>query len=459
MQFVGKNINNRWDQRSKYLSIEVRVVLQIEHLFTTWIPDYLQRKVQDWKSGLHDKAACEKMLASKSNKESSGKEGGNADTIVNVPMPMDLREGKEGNNASGEQPNRKMTSVDNICENASQEASELDTLVVNPSQNLICCMCKQNGERKISGRLIPFIGALYVHTNCAIWSSEVIETLDGALINFFNAFKKSRSTKCCKCGKTGASLTCVGKKCHSNFHFICAVSTQMAFLSDRQTYCRSCAMSRNYYLGLPVENLQKRRVYILKNIINCNGVEDITSKPEIIERWRPFLLDCFNRIGNLTVIRLNSNLEKLISANTSIASGTPSAGAASIKYSSFSSDVEPASEGYCGLRIFWNTCNRRDPQQGPPFFASKAYYLCISNGSSVEIRAFDKSSTSILKQFVPSYAQVAGLTEIEPTPPKEIQVRESQSFFADWLSHLQAHMKNFSLINLTIGNKKRQFIS
>ncbi len=35
---------------------------------------------------------------------------------------------------------------------------------------------------------------MYVHVNCALWSSEVFETNDGALINFFFAYRRAKST-------------------------------------------------------------------------------------------------------------------------------------------------------------------------------------------------------------------------------------------------------------------------
>ena len=73
--------------------------------------------------------------------------------------------------------------------------------------SLICAFCKREGERQVSGRLLPSEEGLWVHVNCAYWSMD-IEWLQecGGLLNFPQALTRSKKSKCSECGKLGATL-------------------------------------------------------------------------------------------------------------------------------------------------------------------------------------------------------------------------------------------------------------
>ena len=60
-----------------------------------------------------------------------------------------------------------------------------DHEIVNPQMNLVCVLCKQKGEFTVTGRLIPYMLNMYVHTSCALWTDEVFEIDDGQIINFY----------------------------------------------------------------------------------------------------------------------------------------------------------------------------------------------------------------------------------------------------------------------------------
>lgn len=60
--------------------------------------------------------------------------------------------------------------------------------------HLPCVLCKEFGEKIISGRLLPCEEALWVHVNCAFWSSEVREDESGNLLNFHLSFSRSKKT-------------------------------------------------------------------------------------------------------------------------------------------------------------------------------------------------------------------------------------------------------------------------
>jgi hypothetical protein len=117
------------------------------------------------------------------------------------------------------------------------------------------------------------------------------------------------------CTKNGATLGCNSKKCHFNFHFSCGVAGEMAFLPDKRTFCRHCASLRGIPLGFPQELNQKRRIYMVKNTVCCNSISELNEVP--FERWKPFLYDSFNRIGNLIILRINSKLEQSIKIQNS----------------------------------------------------------------------------------------------------------------------------------------------
>ena len=54
-----------------------------------------------------------------------------------------------------------------------QICNEEDVLIDNPQKKLHCILCSLNGERSITGRLIPYQVNQFVHVNCALWTQEV----------------------------------------------------------------------------------------------------------------------------------------------------------------------------------------------------------------------------------------------------------------------------------------------
>lgn len=63
--------------------------------------------------------------------------------------------------------------------NEEEMSYEEDSLVQNPQRVLQCVLCRLYGEYKVTGRLIPYQLNLFVHANCAFWSTDVHETDDG----------------------------------------------------------------------------------------------------------------------------------------------------------------------------------------------------------------------------------------------------------------------------------------
>ncbi|BET00611.1 RNA polymerase II [Nesidiocoris tenuis] len=104
----------------------------------------------------------------------------------------------------------------------------------------LCMFCKEVGEGLPSkeGRLLYCGHNEWVHVNCALWSSEVFEEIDGSLQNVQSAISRSRMIRCCFCDKKGASVGCCARSCPSTYHLSCALQSNCVFLSNKEVYCK-----------------------------------------------------------------------------------------------------------------------------------------------------------------------------------------------------------------------------
>lgn len=108
-----------------------------------------------------------------------------------------------------------------------------------------CTLCgaKGDGDNNASARLLNLDVDVWVHLNCALWSLEVYETLNGALMNVEVAVKRGTVTNCVVCYKRGATVSCKQKiglskiGCPNNYHFSCAISKGCLFLKDKTMLC------------------------------------------------------------------------------------------------------------------------------------------------------------------------------------------------------------------------------
>ncbi|XP_076675822.1 histone lysine N-methyltransferase trithorax isoform X2 [Andrena cerasifolii] len=104
-----------------------------------------------------------------------------------------------------------------------------------------CCLCKGlgDGQETKEGRLLYCGQNEWVHSNCALWSNEVFEEIDGSLQNVHSAISRGRLIRCSECGKKGASVGCCAKNCNSTFHYPCARNIGLAFNDDKTVFCSS----------------------------------------------------------------------------------------------------------------------------------------------------------------------------------------------------------------------------
>lgn len=109
----------------------------------------------------------------------------------------------------------------------------------NEIDQRICQLCSDRGDDETSrcGRLLNCDACQWVHINCALWSAEVYETMDGGLVNVEKAIKLAKKQSCCLCKENGASLTCNNDRCSSVFHFRCALEARCVFTKEKAMFC------------------------------------------------------------------------------------------------------------------------------------------------------------------------------------------------------------------------------
>lgn len=134
------------------------------------------------------------------------------------------------------------------------------------------CKCVSDGETSLTSRLLNFNVDAWVHLNCALWSSEVYEAVNGGLHNFDDAYARSKMTKCSICNKLGATINCSHTQgvqqrtgCEKRFHFSCAVQALCGFYKDKTILC-----PHHKIFGDPNDELSTfsvpRKVYIERDI-------------------------------------------------------------------------------------------------------------------------------------------------------------------------------------------------
>ena len=141
---------------------------------------------------------------------------------------------------------------DSLNNSKNEDKNRFETL--KPPSNIhdkrICIFCHQIGDHEENGpsRMLTIDVDKWAHLNCSLWSDEVYETMNGALINVDIAYKKCANLVCSLCNQRGASLKCFFPKCNVNYHLICAIKDKCVFNQDKTVYCL------NHSSKIPVEN-------------------------------------------------------------------------------------------------------------------------------------------------------------------------------------------------------------
>ncbi|KAI4497783.1 hypothetical protein M0802_007109 [Mischocyttarus mexicanus] len=102
-----------------------------------------------------------------------------------------------------------------------------------------CMFCQSQGDGTADGpaRLLNFDVDKWVHLNCALWSDDVYETVNGALMNLDPALQHSLVLNCIICEKPGATVKCFKTRCTNFYHLGCAVKDGCVFYKNKSTFC------------------------------------------------------------------------------------------------------------------------------------------------------------------------------------------------------------------------------
>lgn len=131
---------------------------------------------------------------------------------------------------------------------------EEDLLEVYPLvDSRVCVLCKATGDGlpSMEGRLLYCGQNDWIHSNCALWSAEVFEEIDGSLQNVHSAISRGKMIKCAACEVKGASVGCCAKNCSETYHYACARKETCAFMDDKRVFCPS------HGKDVPKKSLQK----------------------------------------------------------------------------------------------------------------------------------------------------------------------------------------------------------
>ncbi|XP_019734515.1 histone-lysine N-methyltransferase 2C isoform X5 [Hippocampus comes] len=169
-----------------------------------------------------------------------------------------------------------------------------------------CCFCHQFGDGITDGpaRLLNLDLDVWVHLNCALWSTEVYETQAGALINVELALRRGQTVRCVYCQQTGATSGCHRLRCTNVYHFTCALQAHCTFFKDKTMLCH--AHRPRGTAGHALEHELRcfavfRRVYVQRDEVR--QMATVVQQPELGYTFRIGSL-VLHAIGQLTPMQM-----------------------------------------------------------------------------------------------------------------------------------------------------------
>lgn len=162
-----------------------------------------------------------------------------------------------------------------------------------------CVLCHEFGDGESDGpaRLLNLFIDGWVHLNCALWSLDVYELANGALMNVDLACKKAMT--CSLCRKPGATLKCFKPRCPNYYHFVCALKEKCSFYEDKSVQCRQHAKSSVKEM---TSFIVKRRVYVNR--------DEQTQVAEMIQSEQQSVM----RVGGLVFLNIGQLLPHQLTA-------------------------------------------------------------------------------------------------------------------------------------------------
>lgn len=171
---------------------EFPAVLRLKKKFMAWFCKHMHQKIQQKKKDLEDK----KLQREEEERIKKMKEEEEAD----------MKARKDHFKVDPIVPKSRAENY------PTHDIDSIDPLIDNPSKLLQCSFCLRRGQRKYSGRLIPFRANQFIHINCALWTDGVFDDKEGHILNFYFNYKKAKLTKCSLCNELGASISCERNK-------------------------------------------------------------------------------------------------------------------------------------------------------------------------------------------------------------------------------------------------------
>ncbi|CAG5896688.1 unnamed protein product [Menidia menidia] len=169
-----------------------------------------------------------------------------------------------------------------------------------------CCFCHQFGDGITDGpaRLLNLDVDVWVHLNCALWSTEVYETQAGALINVELALRRGQTVRCAYCQQTGATSGCHRLRCTNVYHFTCALQAHCTFFKDKTMLCH--AHRPRGTAGQALEHELRcfavfRRVYVQRD--EMRQIATAVQQPELGYTFRVGSL-VLHAMGQLTPLQM-----------------------------------------------------------------------------------------------------------------------------------------------------------
>ncbi|OTF82809.1 hypothetical protein BLA29_000185 [Euroglyphus maynei] len=140
----------------------------------------------------------------------------------------------------------------------------------NSQEKRQCIFCHELGDGIADGpsRLLNMDVDKWVHLNCALWSYEVYEMCNGALMNVDQAYKRAMNSVCVKCLKFGASIKCFRLRCNNCYHFPCAIKEKCVFYTDKTLFCPTHSSK-----GLPFLNAEEMNSFVVNRKVYINRDE------------------------------------------------------------------------------------------------------------------------------------------------------------------------------------------
>ncbi|KAK6183545.1 hypothetical protein SNE40_011007 [Patella caerulea] len=132
-----------------------------------------------------------------------------------------------------------------------------------PEDTRVCAFCGLVGDGQPDGpsRLLNLDVDKWAHLNCSLWSSEVYETLNGALMSVDIAYKRGLTVECSRCRKPGATMSCFKVRCANSYHLPCAQNVGCMFFQDKTILCPN-HLPKGHVEDELTSLVVSRRVYI-----------------------------------------------------------------------------------------------------------------------------------------------------------------------------------------------------